>query len=310
MALSGKRRTARGGRILVGTSSWSERSLVHESGWYPRRSMKAAERIAYYAERFDLVEIDATARFPPTPELCRQWVARTPPGFTLDVQAWALLTGAAALPDSLWEDLRDEVRPEFRERRRLYRTHLTGAGLTESWSRFHHALAPLRDAGRLGSVLLRYPHWLRPGATARSLMLEARAMLPDLHLAVELANPRWLEPHQREDTLAFLEDSELGFVCVDTADEVPVLATTTDLAMVRFAGRRPTTSSEDEGSAADDGEVTGTWDGTYRYSPEELAAWVPRLRQLAAAAQQVHVLFANAYRDHAVANAAELHALL
>lgn len=112
------------GRILVGASSWSEHTLVHESTWYPRRNMKAAERVAYYTERFPLVEIDATSRFPPTPELARQWVDRTPDGFTIDLQAWALLTGGAVLPDSLWEDLRDHVRPEVRERRRLYASHL------------------------------------------------------------------------------------------------------------------------------------------------------------------------------------------
>ncbi|MFP5375745.1 MAG: DUF72 domain-containing protein, partial [Acidimicrobiia bacterium] len=123
--MTGKRQGAAGGRVLVGAGSWSERTLVHDSRWYPRRSMRAAERIAHYAARLPLVEIDATSRFPPTPDLARQWVARTPDGFTIDVQAWSLLTGAAALPDSLWEDLRDEVLPERRDRRRLYLGHLS-----------------------------------------------------------------------------------------------------------------------------------------------------------------------------------------
>lgn len=29
----------------VGVSSWSDRSLTHESSWYPKRTMKAAERL-------------------------------------------------------------------------------------------------------------------------------------------------------------------------------------------------------------------------------------------------------------------------
>lgn len=274
--------------VLVGAASWSERSLVHESGWYPRRNSTAAERMAYYAARFPLVEIDATRRFPPTPELARQWVARTPPGFTMDLQAWTLLTGEATLPDSLWEDLRHEVRPELRDRHRLYLGHLSADGRAEAWARFRHALAPLHQAGRLGAVILRSPHWLPPGDTARALLAEAAARLPHLRLAVEPGHPGWLEGDRCEDTLSFLEDQGLGFVCVDRPPAVPVVATTTDLAVVRLAGP---------------GDRT-------RYSGAELAAWVPRIEELAAAASQVHVLLANCHRDDAVVNAAELRALL
>ena len=264
--------------------------------------MKAAERIAYYAERFSLVEIDATRRFPPTPDLARQWVERTPPGFTLDVQAWALLTGSAALPDSLWEDLRHEVRPERRDRRRLCAGHLSRAGLAETWARFRHALQPLHEAGRLGAVILRYPHWLKPGGTARSLMEQARALLPDLRLAVELGNPRWLEGGQCEETLSFLEDHDLGFVCLDAAHTPVVVATTTELAVIRLSGRNP--------GDWDDPDLELAERFAYRYSPQELAEWVPRVRELAGVAHEVHVLFSNTWRDLAVSNAADLVALL
>lgn len=276
------------GRILVGAASWSARSLVHESGWYPRRSMKAAERMAYYADRFALVEIDATARFPPTPDLARQWAERTPPGFSIDVQAWSLLTGAATLPDSLWEDLREEVKPELRDRRRLYAAHLSDAGIREAWDRFRHALMPLHEGGRLGAVVLRYPHWLKPGDTGRSLMATARRRLPDFHLVVEFANLGWLEGDCCEETLSFLEEVGLAFSCVDGEGIPPVAATTADVAMVRFLGRNP-----------------DAWDTDYRYSREELEAWAPKVRGLAEGAEEVHVLFANTWRDLAVTNAAE-----
>lgn len=286
----------------MGTGSWSERTLVHESGWYPKHTMRAAERIAFYASRFPLVEIDATARFPPTPDLARQWVERTPPGFTIDVQAWTLLTGGGALPDSLWEDLREEVRPELRERRRLYLNHLTAVGRQEAWARFRHALAPLHDAGRLGAVVLRYPAWLPPGQTGRALMTEARTELPGFALAAELTHRRWLDGRTCEETLGFLEDQHLGFVCVDPREGAPVVATTSELAIVRFPGRNP-----------------GNWDEpdmelgqryAYRYTEDELTAWITPVRELAAAAAEVHILFSNCWRDDAVVNAAGLAALL
>lgn len=284
--------------MLVGASSWSARSLVHDSHWYPRRSMKSAQRIAYYTERFPIVELDATYRFPPTPDLARQWVQRTPAGFLIDAQGWTLLTGSATLPDSLWEDLRPEVRPEMRDRRRLYLGHLSLDGRSEAWRRFHHALRPLADAGRLGAVVLRYPHWLRPGDTGRSLMAEARRRLPDLRLAVELRNRHWLEDGEREQTLGFLEEHDMAFVCVDSADAPPVVATTTDLAVVRLRGRNPGDWEE--------ADVPLVERFAYRYSADELSAWADVVGQLADAAEEVHVLFANVYRDFAVVNAAEL----
>jgi len=259
--------------------------------------MKAAERIACYAARLPLVEIDATARFPPTPDLARQWADRTPDGFTIDVQAWSLLTGGAALPDSLWEDLREEVRPDMRDRRRLYAGHLSDDALRESWSRFAHAIEPLRSAGRLGAVVLRYPHWLKPGDTGRTLMAEARDRLPDLRLAVELRNWEWLT-EDCEETLSFLEDHDLGFVCVDAFGAPPVVATTSDLAVVRFHGRNP-----------GDWEDPDMWlpeRFAYRYSEAELAGWAPRLADLAAATDEVHAIFANTWRDDAVVNAEQM----
>src|SRR4051812_11763064 len=93
-----------GSPVRVGTCSWTDRTLVNESDWYPRRSMTAAERLAFYASRFPLVEVDSTYYFPPGPELSEQWVERTPDGFTMNVKAYSLLTGHPTLPNSLWPD--------------------------------------------------------------------------------------------------------------------------------------------------------------------------------------------------------------
>ena len=280
------------GAVLVGASSWSARTLVHDSSWYPHRTMRAADRAAYYAKRFRLVELEGTARFPPTPELARQWANRTPEGFVFDVQAWSLLTGAATFPESLWPDLQDEVRPEARDRPRLYASHLSADAMDEAWVRFAHALEPLRSSRRLGAVILRYPSWLKPGATAATRMEDARTRLAGLRLAVELPNPRWLEDAARDSTLSLLEDLGVALVCVDGAAGPGVVAGTSDLAVVRLPGRGA------EHQAA------------YRYSPADLASWAEPVRSLAAGADEVHVLFANTYRDLAVVNAAEFDRLL
>lgn len=291
-----------GNGLKVGACSWAEASLVKESSWYPKRSMKAAERMAYYASRLPLVEIDSTYRFPPTPDIARQWVERTPTGFTIDVRAWSLLAGQATMPASLWEDLHGEVRPEARDSRRLYAQHLTADARAEAWLRFDHALRPLHDASRLGCVLLQLPSWLKPGDTGRTLVLEARERLADYRLCAEFGNPKWLAGDQCETTLQMLEDIGVSVACVDFTGYPVVTATTADLAMVRLHGRHADPDLEPG--------IRAGWRFAHRYSHEELAAWVPRIRELAETAAEVHVVMNNGWRDNAVANAEELAALL
>ncbi len=291
-----------GNGLKIGAASWAEASLVKESSWYPKKSMKAAERMAYYAGRLPLVEIDSTYRFPPTPDVARQWVERTPDGFTIDVRAWSLLSGQATMPASLWEDLHSEVRPEARDSRRLYAQHLTADARNEAWRRFDHALRPLHDAGRLGCVLLQTPSWLKPGDTGRALVTEARERLGDFRLCVEFGNPKWLAGDQCEDTLQMLEDVGVAVACVDFTGYPVVTAATADLAMVRFHGRHADPDLEPG--------IRAGWRFAHRYTTEELAEWAPRIRELTETADEVHVVFNNGWRDNAVVNAEELAALL
>src|SRR5438067_7163405 len=46
--------TIDGRRVLTGSCSWAERTLVEEAGWYPKRTMSAEERLRFYASKFPL----------------------------------------------------------------------------------------------------------------------------------------------------------------------------------------------------------------------------------------------------------------
>lgn len=289
------------GHILCGTSSWADRSLVRDGDFYPRKTMTATERLAYYASQLPLAEITTTYRFPPTAEVARQWVDRTPQGFIFDVRCWSLLTGAPTLFDSLWEDLQQEVRPEVRHRRRLYASHLSPEALEECWRRFEHALSPLAQAQRLGAVILQYPTWWTPKDETRSELAQARSRLGAYRVAVEFHNPRWFEGDACEETLEWLEGADLALVCVDGPSAgpramPPVVAATSELALARFTGRRE--------------DPEDSWPYPYRYREAELAEWVPRLNELAASASQVHVVMANCWRGDAVDNARTLTRLM
>ena len=231
-----------GKTISVGVSSWSDRSLTQESNWYPKRTMKASERISYYASHFPLVEMETTFRFPPTPALTQQWVDRTPDGFKFDIQAWSLLTGQSTLPNSLWEDLFDEVRPDRRDRPRLYLNHLSRPAIEECWVRFKHSLQPLLNAGRLGTIIFRYPRWFSPSDNKKEALAELRYRMGDLPVAVQFSNTDWVKPEFCESTFNYLEQLDLSFVCVDAGDDDPrglsgAAATTNDIGVVRLLGR-------------------------------------------------------------------------
>jgi uncharacterized protein YecE (DUF72 family) len=264
--------------------------------------MGAAQRLAFYASRLPLVEVTTTYRFPPTAEVARRWAATTPDGFTMDVQAWSLLTGAPTWPESLWPDLRGEVRPSRRPGTKLYRHRLPGPVLDECWSRFVHALRPLQGAGRMGAVVLRYPAWFAPRPQSWAELAELAYHLDGLPGAVELTNDRWFAGDQCERTLSFLEGVGLGFVCRDLPPpRRPVVAATSEWAFVRLPGRRR------PGEAGP--EADGTW-WSYRYSDAELGEWVPRVLELAGGTSQVHLVMDNCWRGDGVDNAAGLLSLL
>ncbi len=270
--------------------------------------MRAEERLRYYASIFPIVEVDSTYYFPPTDEVAGRWVERTPPGFTMSVKAYSLLTGHPTRPDSLWPEVADELPLEHREKRSNYITHLPPPAVDMAWELFRRALMPLHSAGKLGTVLFQYPPWFRPGSESRQRLRELSGRLPDYDLAVEFRHGSWLAEDERERTLRLLERERLSYVCVDEPQgfdsSVPaVVAETSDIAVVRFHGRN-----------------TGTWEDpeittaaerfAYRYREEELAGWVPQLQQLAGSARETHVLMNNCYRDDAVVNGQQLAELL
>ncbi|HET9075658.1 MAG TPA: DUF72 domain-containing protein [Acidimicrobiales bacterium] len=295
------------GRILVGTCSWTDQTLVKDTDWYPKRSMSAAERLGFYAERFPLAEADSTYYFPPSPQLTKGWAERTPAGFTMNIKAYALLTGHPAQPNSLWPDLRDAIKPDFAGKRNVYLSHLPPEAVDEVWARFLYALRPLADAGKLGTVLMQYPEWFTAKKDNRAELSAIRDRWEDVPVCVEFRSPTWLEAERdRDRTLGLLRDLGLALVVVDAppASGLPTVeeVTVKDLAVVRFHGRNDDTWKGRTRTAAERFR--------YLYSKPELEAWAPKLRDLAQRADRVHALMNNCYQDYGVRNAADLAGLL
>ena len=293
-------------RVLVGTCSWTDKTLTEDTDWYPKRSMTAEERLKYYATQFPIVEADSTYYFPPSRHLTRAWVDRTPRDFTVNVKAYSLLTGHPTKPSSLWRDLRDELPDDVAAKRSLYANHLDPDALDEVWFRFVDALGPLVDANKLGAVLLQYPSWFVPKRENREELERMRERMGDLPVCVELRASSWWTTRDRDRTLALLRDLRVALVVVDApkASKLPTVLEVTDddLAVVRFHGRADDTWSARTGTAAERFR--------YLYSKRQLRPWATKLEALGDQAKHVHALMNNCYRDHGVKNAAELRAML
>lgn len=293
--------------VLCGTCSWTDRTLVQETDWYPRRSMSAEERLRFYASHFPVTEIDSTYYAPPAEQQARLWAQRTPDGFRFDVKAYSLLTGHPTKPQSLWKDLREALPGEIREKRSLYAHHLSPEALEEAWRRFAAALAPLQEAGRLGAVLFQYPPWFHPSREHRAELEALRERLPGLGVCVELRSPRWVEGERdRERTLALLRDQGLTYVCVDAppVSQLPRLpeVTTPELFVMRLHGRADETWSGRTRTAAERFR--------YLYAEDELEEIANELASVAERAQESHLLMNNCYRDYGVRNATQLRELI
>jgi uncharacterized protein YecE (DUF72 family) len=290
------------GQVRVGTASWTDRTLL-ESGWYPPEADTPERRLRFYARQFGLVEVDATYYALPAEQTAALWAARTPAGFTFNVKAFSLFTQHPTPVAALPVDLRPAAQKTGKDR--VYFRDLGPAVAAEAWRRFSAALEPLRAAGKLGAILLQFPPWFPISRARKDYLVSCAARAAPDRVCIEFRNRTWMTPGNQDETLGFLTEHRLAYVCVDMPQghrdsSPPVLAATAPgLAVVRMHGHSAKWDSRDIH------ERFG-----YRYTGAELAEWAPKVRALAHHAEETHVLFNNCYRDYAQTNAQQLAALL
>jgi uncharacterized protein YecE (DUF72 family) len=87
-------------RILVGTTSSTEKTLVESGRFYPPGLHTAEARLRYYASQFPVVEVDSLYYGLPSVRDASLWVERTAGGFVFDVKAFRLFTQHKTPPAS------------------------------------------------------------------------------------------------------------------------------------------------------------------------------------------------------------------
>lgn len=276
------------------------------AAWYPAAAKSAADRLRYYAERYDTVEVDSSFYGLPSERNSALWAERTPAAFTFHVKAFAMLTRHGVKPEQLPATLRAAYDLELD---RYGRVVHPPAGLREEiFAWFLSALSPLRDAGKLGVILLQFPPYFVATPANRAYIARAASLLAPDRVAVEFRHASWVEPEELTRTLALLADLGLTYVGVDEPrlDSAgvlpPVTAATSEIGYVRFHGRNAATWNAPVGSAAERFK--------YDYSEDELAEWVVPLGRLAEETAVTYAMFNNCYGDYAPRNARQLSSLL
>jgi uncharacterized protein YecE (DUF72 family) len=108
------------GNIRYGACSWTDRTLMDAGTLYPVNAQTAADRLAYYASQFPIVEVDATYYALPSERNAHLWVDRTPSGFVFNIKAFGLFTHHPVVVERLPAAVKELLPAAIVEKRRIY----------------------------------------------------------------------------------------------------------------------------------------------------------------------------------------------
>ncbi|HQZ40298.1 MAG TPA: DUF72 domain-containing protein [Vicinamibacterales bacterium] len=269
--------------LRIGTSGW------HYPGgrgtWnglfypVPEDRPKGFDELAFYAERFNTVEVNSTFYGQPRATVSLAWVRRTPPGFEFSVKLFQKFTHPATALD------RSAVTP----------------GDVDA---FKVGIEPLAAAGRMGALLAQFPARFHAAPESRGYLdwlLRTFAAYP---LAVELRHRSWSD--DAGVTAALLASHEAAWVQIDepkfpSSVRQDLSPNSSRLMYVRLHGRN----------------AAGWWAPAqaedrynYLYPESELTPLVLRLRAVRAKVRVLYLYLNNHFAAQAVANATMVREML
>ncbi len=282
--------------ILVGTASWTDKTLIDCGRFYPREAKSPEARLRYYASIFPMVEVDSSYYAIPATPTAQAWADRTPEHFVFNVKAFRLFTGHQTQPMVLHKDIQQALAPLGLARNFYYRD-VPQEIRAELWRRFHEALAPLQAAGKLGLVHFQFPPWLMRNREGVAHVTHCVEQMAGQVVSIEFRHSSWLDTAaHRESTLALLKDLHAVNTVVDGpqgfANSVPMLAEAThpDYALVRLHGRNADTYNvKGQSSAAERFD--------YDYNDGELRDLAAEIVRIAYKVRNTHVVFNNCDED-------------
>jgi uncharacterized protein YecE (DUF72 family) len=267
--------------LYVGTAGWSYPSGggKWDGVFYPE-GMAGWQKLSYYAERFNAVEINSSFYRPMSPSDARGWARRTPDGFRFTAKLWQKFTHPKMFEESSGKPA--EVRQE-------------------DFEQFRKGLDPLCDAGKMGALVAQFPPSFKAGEGAYDYLEDLLRRFADVPLAVELRHRSWGEDQR---TRGLFEELGVAWVMIDepkfrtSIRDVPL---TSRLGYFRFHGRNYEQWWKHD--AAEDRY-------NYLYPAEELQELASEVREVAERTQDTYAFYNNHYGAKAVVNATELKAQL
>ena len=266
-----------GAPIRVGVAGWDYRDW--KGPFYPARSPKGFDPLAYLTRYVDLIEINSTFYRPPEAEWARRWRDRARRGAKADFRFTV----------KLWQ--------RFTHQRK------------EAWTRdelkqFRDGIAPLHRSKVLGALLAQFPWSFRNTDANREWLEDVQRAFASYPLVVEVRHESWNVPEFYD----WLSERGVGFVNVDQPlfkkSIKPSALRTSHVGYVRVHGRNyrdwfRKAAGRDE-----------RYD--YLYTPAELEPWLERAQSVAQEpeAEEVDVVFNNHYKAKAVVNAMQFESML
>lgn len=243
--------------MYLGTSGYSYDDWKHV--YYPA-NVPRSSWLAYYAQEFRAVELNFTYYRVPTAEQLEKLSGQTPSDFRFAVKAH--------------QDI----------------TH-TRKGDPVVFVRFRTALEALQEEGKLGAVLLQFPHSFHNTKEHVYYLQHCAKQLAGLPYAIEFRHSSWIT----QRTLTLLREWEAGICNVDMPKLPGLLPqtafVTAPTAYVRLHGRN-----------------TGKWwrhehaweRYDYTYSEEELGDWIPHLLKMEEQAENLFVFANNHWQGQSI----------
>jgi uncharacterized protein YecE (DUF72 family) len=278
--------------ILVGTASWTDKTLIDCGRFYPKEVKTPEARLRYYASLFPLVEVDSSYYGIPAPTNAHNWAERTPEAFVFNVKAFRLFTGHQTDPKVLHKDIKEALGSS----KTLYYRSTPPEIRAELWRRFIDALLPLKEAGKLGLLHFQFSPWLMCNREGHEHVAHCVEMMAGHTVSIEFRHASWFSEAHRAGTIAFLRELNVVHTIVDGpqgfANSVPLLAETTnsDFALIRLHGRNVDTYNRTGASSAAE-----RFD--YDYPDNEIAELVVEALRIAYKVRNTHIIFNNCDED-------------
>jgi uncharacterized protein YecE (DUF72 family) len=226
---------------------------------YPKPQKRGLHALEYLCRFVDLVEINSSFYRPLQPEVTKVWMKKV------------------------------EDNKNFRFTAKLHQRFTHWRSLQQADVReFKDGLTPLRQAGKLGALLMQFPWSFRFTAENRDFFIQLRRAFHEFPLVAEMRHASWMS----DEAIGTFIDYKVGFCNIDQPEYTkampPTAFLTSPVGHIRLHGRNPGNSL-----GAFQPDAYRQEQHNYLYSPVELSEWKKRIEKLERNAEAVYVVFNN-----------------